>query len=619
MYKNGYLKVEASTPHLITGNIKHNQKMILNVLNRSKAAVIVFPELTITGYPNNDLFFQESFLLHAKSALAQIMKQTTYQGVYIVGMPIDVAGILYNCAVIVQQNEVLGIVPKQFLPNHHEFSEKRWFKSGLETNINAIRFFNKDVPFGKLLFLEEDKNICFGVEVCQDLWAPYTPSDEMSLFGANIIFNLSASSEFVAKRQLRQSLIIDHSRKQMTAYVYTTTGNFESTSEVVYSAHKIIAVRGSIIAESPSFESEPSSLVADLDLTGINYHRRQDSSYRDMHLYDDSVYQMIQIKVEETNEFIFEKPLDKTPFIPKVDLETEIDVVKQIQAFALIKKIRSLPENLQKIMIGVSGGLDSALALSVANRAFRMMNKDVKDIIAVIMPSDVTSKESIDYANQIIDYYGVTKLNIPIQATLESHLNDIDHEAEDVTYENAQARIRTLVLMDLANKYEGIVLGTGNLSEIALGFMTYSGDQMSMYAINSGLPKTWVKLLIQTEADDNPAIKNVLENILKKPISPELIKGQETEKMIGLYEINDFILHHHLERGADKEKITWLVENAFRLPKKEAKEYADRFFKRFYTQQFKRQTMPEGPKVIGISLSPRGTYKLPSDIDYNDE
>lgn len=615
MYKHGFLKVSAATPKIHVGDIAHNKDQIIGLLNQSKASMIVFPELTITGYSASDLFYQGKFLEDAKEALHDILKQTTFQGVYILGMPLEVLGVLYNVAVVCQQQHILGVVPKHYIPNSKEFYEKRWFHSGLNTEIKHMRLFGQEIPFGYLLFEHEKTNIRFGVEICQDIWATYTPSDELSLHGASIIFNLSASSEHVGKQDSRRHVVLDHSRKQMAAYVYTTTGHYESSSELVYSSHKLIASMGQLIAESMPFEIEETMLNADLDMTAIMYQKRQDSTYRDFHMQLKHAYQVIPFQLEDTKTYVFEQPVDQTPFIQKKNMIEDIKVANHLQIYALIKKLNALPQSANKMIIGISGGLDSALALLVAHQAIKLLKRDPKDIIAVTMPAHVTSSQSKSQAINLMDKLGVTALEIPIKDDVNQHLKSINHDQLDVTYENAQARIRTLILMDLANKYGGFVLGTGDLSEIALGWMTYNGDQMSMYAINAGLPKTWVKILIDYHAKtDYKDVSDTLYHILNAPITPELLNNQDTEASIGKYEINDFILYHHLERGADEEKLKWLLSFAFKLDEKEIDVYVNRFFKRFYTQQFKRQTLPEGPKILSISLSPRGEYRMPSDV-----
>ncbi len=615
MFKYGLIKVAAATPKISVGDIKHNKKEILSILGKSKSSVIVFPELSITGYTASDLFYQEAFISEAKQALKEIMDETSYMGIYIIGAPLDLYGILYNCAVVIKQKKVIGVIPKHYLPNYHEFYEKRWFHTGYKTTMKNIKLFGEQVPFGYLIFEDADQNIRIGVEVCQDLWAAYSPSDDMSLAGANMFFNLSASPERVGKLAVRRNLVLDHSRKQMAAYIYTSSGHFESSSEVVFSGHKLIANQGSMVAEDSTFSMDSSVLTADIDISAINYQKRQDSTYRDMHMMIQNQYQFVPVKFEESKNFEFEHKISQKPFIPESNLDEEIELANNLQVFALVKRLESLPESSNKIVIGISGGLDSALALLVSHQAMKKLGRDTKDIIAVTMPAQATSKQSKSAAIKLMDGLDVTKLEIPIMKSVDLHLKSISHIEKDVTYENAQARMRTMVLMDLANKYGGFVLGTGDLSEIALGWMTYNGDQMSMYAVNAGLPKTWVQLLIGYHATHLYAnVGETLNKILKAPISPELLEDQDTEKSIGRYDVNDFILFHHLEHGADEEKIIFLIINAFEFTKEEATHYVTRFFKRFYSQQFKRQTLPEGPKILGISLSPRGQYRMPSDV-----
>jgi NAD+ synthase (glutamine-hydrolysing) len=615
MYKHGYIKVAAVTPKISVGDIEFNKKQILKILDQSKASLTVFPELTVTGYSSSDLFYQESFIEEALEAIKYIKDYTTYKGIYMLGAPLDIYGVLYNCAIIIQQDKVLGVVPKHYLPNHHEFYEKRWFHSGKDSVLKEIDLFDHKVPFGYLIFENIDKHIRFGVEICQDLWATYSPSDDMSLAGANIIFNLSASSEYVGKQSLRRHAVLDHSRKQMAAYIYTTSGHYESSSEIVYSSHKVIASLGELVAESHAFTDEETHLYADIDVMGINYQKRQDSTYRDMHLKNENKFQYIKIEVSDAKEYKFEHSLNQTPFISPYNLEEDIKVANHLQIFALIKRLESIPKAASKIVLGISGGLDSALALLVSHQAMKYLKRDPKDIIAVTMPAFVTSSKSKSYALELMDKLGVTSIEIPISEAVDLHLESIDHKDKDVTYENTQARMRTMILMNLANKHGGFVLGTGDLSEIALGWMTYNGDQMSMYAINAGLPKTWVKLLIDYHAKtEYKAISKVLNHILEAPITPELKENQDTEITIGRYDINDFMLYHHLINGADEDKIKWLVKEAFQLEGSQLEIYVNRFFKRFYTQQFKRQTLPEGPKILGISLSPRGEYRMPSDV-----
>ena len=615
MYKKGFLKVAAVTPAIIVGDIKHNTTSIIESLNALHASIAVYPELCVTGYSASDLFYQASFLNEALDALKKIMHETTYQGIYILGMPLDIYGALYNTGVVIQQNKILGVIPKYYIPNHHEFYEKRWFHSGLDTHMTSIELLGQQVPFGAMIFIEQDKHIRFGVEVCQDLWATYSPSDDMSLAGANLIFNLSASSEYVTKPRLRRINVLDHSRKQMGAYVYTSTGTFESTSEVPYSPHQMIAVQGDMVAEHMDYQMQAHTLIADIDIEGINFLKRQDSTYRDMHFKHQQNYQMINISIPEVHDFEFEKPLNPLPFIPVEDREDAIEQAMKLQVLALMKRIDSMPDSSKNVVLGISGGLDSTLALLCAHQAVLKLGRDPKSIIAVTMPSEVTSSETYQRAKDMMQTLEVTLLEMPIKDMVTTHLKELNHDDIDVTYENSQARIRTLNLMNIANKYAGFVLGTGDLSEIALGFMTYNGDHMSMYAINSGLPKTWIRMLVNYYGEHiYPSLQSTLKEVLEAPVTPELKKDQDSEISIGRYDINDFMLFHHLVQGADEEKMSFLLKHAYALNEEDIDIYVKRFFKRFYQSQFKRQTMPEGPKLLNFSLSPRGEYRLPSDV-----
>jgi NAD+ synthase (glutamine-hydrolysing) len=614
MYQQGILKVAAATPPIEVGNIPFNTKVILNILNGLNTSIVVFPELTITGYSASDMFYQEQFLNQALSSLNTILKETTYQGIYLLGIPLDIYGALYNTAVVCQKGRILGVVPKFYIPNHHEFYEKRWFHSGRDSHMKSIFLLNQEVPFGTLIFLEPSKNIRFGVEICQDLWATYAPSDDMSLAGANVIFNLSASSEYMQKDQLRRVAVLDHSRKQMGAYIYTSTGTYESTSEVSYSPHQLIAVSGELVAEYLTYEMQPNVLIADIDIDGINFLKRQDSTYRDMHFKHMYDYQIIHFHVDEHKDYVFDTPLNPLPFIPTYEQNQAVEQVFKLQVLSLVKRLSSMPKDASNIIIGISGGLDSTLALLCAHQAVLKLGRDPKSIIAVTMPSEITSSQTKSRAMMLMTHLGVTILDIPIQDVLDPHLKGLDHDTMDVTYENAQARIRTLYLMNLANKHQGFVLGTGDLSEIALGFMTYNGDHMSMYAINSGLPKTWVRKLITYYQNIYSPLQATLQATLDAPVTPELLKNQDSEVTIGRYDVNDFMLYHHLVQGADENKMVFLLKHAYALSQDEANVYVQRFFKRFYASQFKRQTMPEGPKLLNFSLSPRGEYRMPSDI-----
>ncbi len=613
MTKYGFLKISLATPKITVGNPLLNVEPILEILDQNQSGLVLFPELTLTGYTSGDLFYQSDYLNKAVEALKRIMHETTYKGVYVLGMPLKIMDVLYNTAVIIQDKVIKGVVPKYFLPNSKEFYEKRWFQSGHQMHVNKIKLLNQEVLFGKMIFKDDVNDISFGVEVCQDMWAIQTPGDELSLSGAMMMLNLSASTESVGKPQTRKLTVKESSRKHMGAYLYTSSGPTESTTDVVFSSHKLAASLGELIDESSLFENTE-LLTFDLDLEAIRFQRRIDSTFRDEQLFQHTSIPRVAVSFKEVAHYVFEKPLNKQPFLPKSDDLDAYKLANELQIQGLTQKFVHMP-NL-KLVVGISGGLDSALALLVAHQTFKRLNKDLKDIIAVTMPSSVTKNDTLDDALMLMEKLGVTVLTKPIKEQVDLHLKSLNHEVkDDITYENAQARIRTLILMDLANKYGGFVLGTGDMSEIALGWMTFNGDHMSMYDINAGLTKTWVKSLISYHMNHAyQDLKDVLKNILERPISPELKDDQKTEDVIGKYEINDFMLYHFLINGADEKKAAWLVKHTFGLDEVESKLYAQRFFNRFFSQQFKRQPMPEGPKILQTSLSPRSELRLPSEI-----
>lgn len=612
MYNNGLIKVEAATPRIIAGNINNNEKVILKVLNQSKAGLIVFPELSLTGYSASDLFFNKDFYNEVLESLKNILENNNHKGLAAIGMPLLVNDVLFNVGVVIKGSNILGVVPKFYLPNHLEYNEKRWFIEGTKANFNQVELLGKTVPFGKIIFREKSKDIKVGIEVCQDMWSIYPPSNELALMGANVILNLSASSELLGKGEQRRAIVLNNSLKQVGAYVYTTTGFLESSSEHLFTSHKIIASLGEILNESNTTDVDFESLVSDINISKIIKKRKLDSNFRDNVFKNSDEYKIVDFELNVDTNFKL-GALNKLPFVP---MPQDLNQVSEILVLSLYRKILSLPKHLRKVIIGMSGGLDSTNALLVAYLTFTKFNLPLKDLIVVSMPSTNSSEASVSDSELITNELGLELIKINIDESVKVHLEAIKHDSLDVTYENAQARIRTLILMDLANKYGGIVLGTGDLSEIALGFMTYNGDQMSMYAINSGIPKTLIKAIVSYYANnDFKEIKNVLLKIVNKVISPELLKNQSSESIIGSYEVNDFIMYHYFISGMERESIVWLVKETFNLSDSEANTYVERFLKLFYQNQFKRQTLPEGPKVFAISFSPRSTFRLPSDIE----
>ncbi|QMS85706.1 NAD(+) synthase [Candidatus Xianfuyuplasma coldseepsis] len=620
MFKNDFIKVASITPRLKVGNPDYNIKEIISLLQDNQAAIAVFPELSVTAYTCNDLFFQESLLHATKTAIAFLLENNPHPGIVVVGAPLELDGVLYNCAFVIQRQTILGIVPKFYLPNTGEFYEKRWFQSGFNVvkHVQEVSYLNQTVPFGKLLFREEHDELSFGIEVCEDMWAPISPGNILSLNGARIIVNLSASNEVLGKREIRKRAILEHSRRNAGAYVYSSAGVHESSSETVFSGHNLIAQNSELIVETENFNQDSEIIYGDIDLAKIDFARRTNASYRDsMNLYRHDV-QHITFSLEKSEDYTFSKKFDRTPFIPKKNILASFEKIAALQENALIKRLNHVRAN--HVVIGISGGLDSTLALLIACRAFDALALDRKGIIAVTMPGLHTSKKTKINADNLMKHLQVTALDIDINQHVKDHFSLIGHDGvtEDITYENTQARARTMILMNLANTYGGLVLGTGDLSEMALGWCTYNGDQMSMYGINVGIPKTLVRFMITEYANHKfiSAVQDTLYDIVATPITPELTSNQKTEEAIGKYEINDFIIHRVLRYGDTADRIQWLLPMVFDLTTKETTHYVSQFFRRFYSQQFKRQATPDGPKILDISVNPRGDLRLPSDIDY---
>ncbi|MGM9970783.1 MAG: NAD(+) synthase [Anaeroplasmataceae bacterium] len=615
MFKNGFLKVACITPSLEVGNPNYNVLEILKVLDECKSSIAVFPELCISGYTCGDLFYSDTLVSDCYQGLDYLLKNNKYKGILVIGAPLELGGSLFNCAIVIKGNEILGVVPKRSLPNNKEFYEKRWFKSSANENKNKIYVLGKYYPFGNIIFSDNKHNIHFGIEICEDMWSTVAPGNILALNGCNIILNLSASNETLGKDDIRRSTVLENSRRNCGAYVYASAGVNESTSDTVYSGHNIIASVGKIITETENFSLNSEIFYGDIDLSMINYLRRQNSNFHD-NIHIDFDYQRVEFSILESDDYIFESKINPLPFVPNTNELKSFEKIASLQESALIKRLMHTKS--KTIIIGVSGGLDSTLALLVSYQAFKKLNKDPKDIIAVTMPGFGTSDRTKSNAMVMMENLGLTVLVKPIGEACMDHFKLIEHDPniKDVTYENTQARMRTLILMDLANKYNGIVLGTGDLSELALGWCTYNGDQMSMYGINAGIPKTLVRFMVHHYALTKFInIKDTLLDICDTPISPELSgSDQKTEDAVGKYEINDYILYRHLSCGDSEERIVYLLTKAFMMNLAEAEKYVKNFFFRFFTQQFKRQALPDGPKILDVSLSPRGDYRIPSDI-----
>lgn len=614
MYKHGFLKVSLVTPKLEVGNPNFNVDEILYHIKDLKSGITLLPELSITGYSCGDLFFQDNLINQSKAALKKLIELNPYKGILVVGLPFDIEGVLYNVAAVIKEHQLLGIIPKKYLPNTNEFYEKRWFNSGLDVKLKDVFFNQQKVPFGDILFEDLEKDIRFGIEICEDMWTNFSPGNALSLNGANLILNLSASNEYLNKEQSRRMVVLENSRRNAGAYVYVSSGMMESSSDTVFSGHNMVAVHGELKDEVFFNVPETKIYTTEIDFGEINFKRRKDMNLRDALHRDQMDLHHIAVSFEKANAFVFDKKLDAFPFVPKKNAFKAFEDIRRIQTQALAKRLLHLGAT--KIILGVSGGLDSTLALLVSIDALNFLKRNKTDCIGVTMPGLGTSTRTKNNATLLMEKLGIVALDKSIVEETLTHFKMIgqDEKNTDITYENTQARIRTMLLMNLANKENGIVLGTGDLSEIALGFMTYSGDQMSMYGINAGLPKTLVQFMVRMYGEVYPDLKHILDDIVDTPVSPELIKDQKTEDIIGKYMINDFLLHRLLRCGDDADKMGFLIKHVFELDDIESTTRVKTFINRFFSQQFKRQVLPDAPKVLDISLSPRGDFRMPSDI-----
>ena len=630
-----FIKVGAASPKLKISDTKYNLKeietMILNAIEE-EVKVLVFPELSISAYSCGDLFTNEKLIENCNLAIKNLVEFSKGKDILIaVGAPFLYRYSLYNCAYIILNGELLGIVPKSYIPNYSEFYEKRWFTEGFNIKgLNVDLDFQKEVPFGTDLIFSF-KNLKVGFEICEDLWVTIPPSSNLALMGANLICNLSASNELVSKSSYRKSLVQNQSARTMCSYIYSSAGVHESTTDLLFSGHMIIAENGTIIKENNRFKRENDLLTGIVDLFKLNAERIKNISFRNSTFNENNEPKFIPFNLENTEIKNFDREIDKHPFLPKSQyaMEERCEEILNIQAAALAKRLEHT--NLKKAVIGISGGLDSTLALLVVVKTFDMLNIPRENIITITMPgfgtTDRTYNNAVTLCKELnCDFREINIVNAALQ-----HFEDIGHDKDihDVTYENVQARERTQILMDLANKEGGLLIGTGDLSELALGWCTYNGDHMSMYSVNCSIPKTLVRFLVNYFANheiSNDA-KEALLDILDTPVSPELLPkdkegkiAQKTEDIVGPYELHDFFLYHFIKHGSSPERILFLAKVAFKndYDEETLKKWLDKFIRRFFTQQFKRSALPDGPKVGSISLSPRGDWRMPSDAVYND-
>ena len=619
----GFHRVASAVNITTVANPSKNSDEIFKLLKESylkDVSIVVFPELTLTGYTASDLFLNQLLLKNQNSTLEILLEKSKHiSTVAIIGIALLHQNRLYNCAVVFQSGVMLGIIPKIFLPNKKEFYEKRQFVSGKKIKEQSIIFLGQKVPFGVDLLFSNSSELTFGVEICEDLWAVTPPSNQMATNGANLLFNLSASNELIGKAEYREELVRTQSARCMGAYIYSSAGVGESTTDTLFGGHAIISEYGSTIAQNSRFSLKNSLITADIDLERLNFLRLNESSFSDGEVSD---FRSISIAptphIKELNRFI-----PSTPFVPSIyqEKKSRREEIINIQAHGLIKRMSHA--KIKKAIIGISGGLDSTLALLSTHKAFEIMNWNSTDIIAITMPGFGTTSRTKNNAVELCNSLGVTLRTIDITKISLAEFEAIGHNPDDlsVTYENVQARARTSILMNTANREGGLVIGTGDLSEIALGWSTYNGDHMSMYSLNAGIPKTLIKYVIEYYKS-NKKIAHIIDDILDTPISPELLPHnedeivQETESIVGPYELHDFFLYHFIKYGATPQKILFLANHAFDNYNEETiKKWLKKFLWRFFTQQFKRSCMPDGPKIGTISLSPRADWKMPSDAN----
>lgn len=623
-FENGFIRAAAISPSLRVADCAYNAQQIVEAMQAFAAEnvhLLCLPEFSLTGYTCSDLFLQEPLLRGAEKALGTILQASKGLNlVTLVGLPVRHSGKLYNCAAVVCGGELLGLVPKTCLPNYGEFYEKRHFQPGME-EAECIEYAGQETLIGtRLLFAcKQMPSFVLGVEICEDLWAPVPPSCAHALAGATVIANLSASDETIGKAAYRQELVAGQSARLLCAYLYADAGHGESTTDMTFAGHNLIAENGTILAQAAPFTAEEA--LTELDLNRMIQERQRNTTFvPHTEGYTTVEFEMMPAVLSLTRE------VPPTPFVPQdaASRAERCELILRIQAEGLAKRMEHT--HARCAVVGISGGLDSCLALLVAVQACKVLERDTKDIVALTMPCFGTTQRTRSNAEILCEALGVTFKEINITNTVKSHFADIgqDPNTYDVTFENCQARVRTLELMDYANKYGGFVVGTGDLSELALGWATYNGDHMSMYGVNAGVPKTLVRHIVQYVADTcgNETLRSVLLDILDTPVSPELLPtaedgtiAQQTEKLVGPYELHDFYLYYVLRFGFGPVKIYHLARTAFegRYEPEVLLHWLKNFYHRFFAQQFKRSCLPDGPKVGSVTLSPRGDWRMPSD------
>ena len=624
--KDGFIKVAAATPKIKVADPAYNTEEILKIIDETEkngASILVFSELTISGYTCGDLFLQQPLLTECKNQLLRIVKATENKSMLVVvGCPIVIKQKLYNCAVVISDGSILGIVPKTHLPNYSEFYELRHFTSGegLEEDLwFGEEFGYVNVAVNQLFKCKEIPELVVACEICEDLWVPLPPSTYHAMAGATVICNPSASVETTTKESYRRSLVSNQSARLLAAYIYADAGEGESTQDVVYSGHHLICENGSVLAEAKRFTNE--IIYADIDVQKLAAERRKMTSFPGGQT-DDYFEQEFSLEVKENK---ITRTFPKAPFIPdnQDERDKRCDEILSLQSMGLKKRLEHT--NCKHAVVGISGGLDSTLAVLVTARAFDLLDIPRENLICVTMPCFGTTDRTYQNAVSLIKELGATLKEVRIEKAVRQHFADIGHDENnhDVTYENSQARERTQILMDMANQYNGMVIGTGDMSELALGWATYNGDHMSMYAVNCSVPKTLVRYLVlyYAETTENKKLSEVLMDVLDTPVSPELLPpvdgviSQKTEDLVGPYELHDFFLYYMLRFGFPKSKLYRMAKLTFDgvYDDETIKKWLDKFYWRFFSQQFKRSCLPDGPKVGSVAVSPRGDLRMPSD------
>ncbi len=625
----GFFRAASASLNLKVADPQYNKNSIINAIEAAEkegARLLVTPELSVTGYTCADLFFTFALQNAANDALAQITATTKGKNIAVLlGMPVPFLGSLYNCAVLVRGGKIIGAVPKKHIANYNEFYEKRWFASGFDfETVQDISICGFDVKIGDQIF-DLGGGAMLGVELCEDLWVPAPPSSQLVQSGANIIANLSASDEYVSKAQYRKSLVENQSARCVCGYVYAGAGPCESTTDLVFSGATLIAENGSVAAEGNRFDFENQIIYADLDIEKLSALRRNNMSFSNKI----GTVQIVSAPVQNNENDLKHRFVDPHPFVPADDemRRERCREIFAIQSCGLAKRISHVGS--VGAIVGISGGLDSTLALLVAAEAMKRLGKSAADIIGITMPGFGTTGRTYNNALELMRRLGVQIKEIDIKAACEQHMRDIEHNSEihDITYENTQARERTQILFDMANKHNMLLVGTGDLSELAMGWCTYNGDHMSMYGVNASVPKTLVRYLVEYVASvSDKETAAVLYDILDTPVSPELLPpdengniAQKTEENIGPYELHDFFLYNFVRFGFSKEKLIMLAQKAFEDKYSPAviEKWASVFMRRFFISQFKRSCIPDSPKVGSVSLSPRGDWRMPSDASFN--